>query len=477
MHAASVKLATVAAEFVQLSHQILVTLRKRGSEIEDIAIAIEAQLTALRERPLLRLAFIGQYSAGKSTIVRALTGREDIPIGAGITTDRATDYQWSEVVLLTDTPGLYTGNDDHDLIAKEAIRRADLLVFVVTNELPTLTITEKFKELAFDEHYYHKMFLVVNKMSREDGLFDELVTIYTRSFAELIAPFPINSLRVAFIDARDYLEGDLEASHFDDFIAALNKFVDQKGRLGQLHTPIQEVLSLVLQARNRQIPAAEGLPAVLMLERLEHKVTNALKMAETDKQEIVIDLCGTIVMAGQALAAELGEQPEVVAFQQSRDRTIVQLEQAIDAARSKVEAKVKERLTELEDDFIALIQSDIGLPVLEAIRIARQDKSASRSFAPTLGMANGMVRTYGNFSLRVLDVTAQLTGGKQGMDVLLGVRPAYDAIQKLGNLFRLGIRSWQQAKVANFAMDFVKTLTPWKSGLETALKLTAHKLR
>ena len=38
-------------------------------------------------RPL-NIVFIGQYSAGKSTIIRMLTGRDDIAVGAGITTER-----------------------------------------------------------------------------------------------------------------------------------------------------------------------------------------------------------------------------------------------------------------------------------------------------------------------------------------------------------------------------------------------------
>ena len=36
-------------------------------------------------RPL-NIVFVGQYSAGKSTILRMLTGRDDIAVGAGITT-------------------------------------------------------------------------------------------------------------------------------------------------------------------------------------------------------------------------------------------------------------------------------------------------------------------------------------------------------------------------------------------------------
>ena len=38
------------------------------------------------DKNTIKLVFAGQYSAGKSSILRLLTGRDDIAIGAGITT-------------------------------------------------------------------------------------------------------------------------------------------------------------------------------------------------------------------------------------------------------------------------------------------------------------------------------------------------------------------------------------------------------
>ena len=47
----------------------------------------------------IRLVFAGQYSAGKSSILKMLTGREDIAIGAGITTQQAYTYDWNGMQL------------------------------------------------------------------------------------------------------------------------------------------------------------------------------------------------------------------------------------------------------------------------------------------------------------------------------------------------------------------------------------------
>ena len=83
----------------------------------------------------IRLVFAGQYSAGKSSILKMLTGRTDIAIGADITTQQAHTYDWNGIEVV-DTPGIHTQlRPDHDEISYDAIASADMLVFVVTNEL------------------------------------------------------------------------------------------------------------------------------------------------------------------------------------------------------------------------------------------------------------------------------------------------------------------------------------------------------
>lgn len=42
--------------------------------------ALHKELALLGERTDLKLAFVGQYSSGKSTIISALTGNKDIKI-------------------------------------------------------------------------------------------------------------------------------------------------------------------------------------------------------------------------------------------------------------------------------------------------------------------------------------------------------------------------------------------------------------
>ena len=125
-------------------------------------------LETYKEDGVLSVAFIGQYSAGKSTIISALTGNRDIKIDADIATDKTTSYDWNGIKII-DTPGLFTDRQDHDAITYDAIDKADLLVFSLTYMLFDSVTVENFKKLAYEKGYAWKMMLVVNKMSDEAG--------------------------------------------------------------------------------------------------------------------------------------------------------------------------------------------------------------------------------------------------------------------------------------------------------------------
>lgn len=113
---------------------------------------------------MISIAFIGQYSSGKSTIIKALTGEKDILIDADIATGAVTSYEWGSGIWLVDTPGLKTGEkEEHDKMTQEEIERADLLVYCITSDLFSNITRDDFKALA--EQYRTKLFLVINKMS------------------------------------------------------------------------------------------------------------------------------------------------------------------------------------------------------------------------------------------------------------------------------------------------------------------------
>ena len=136
------------------------------NKIRDFASRIPSKIASDGEA--LQVVFAGQYSAGKSSILKVMTGREDIEIGSPPTTKEAQQFDWNGIKVV-DTPGIHTElRPDHDEITYEAISKAHLLVFVITNELFDSHIAEHFRKLAIEREKAHEMLLVVNKMQRSD---------------------------------------------------------------------------------------------------------------------------------------------------------------------------------------------------------------------------------------------------------------------------------------------------------------------
>ena len=202
------------------------------------------QLKEIDSETKLRIAFVGQHNSGKSTIVSALT-HKDIKISSNVETDKTTPYEWNDVIIY-DTPGLKAGvKESHDTEALNALKESDIVVFCLTSSLFDNILLEDFINLAYKQLYKGKMLLVINKMSMESGDYNELKENYTISIKKVFeeAGALIEDFEIAFIDAKDYLEGYededeelIELSHFNEFIDILNAKIVSKNLLGKIDT-------------------------------------------------------------------------------------------------------------------------------------------------------------------------------------------------------------------------------------------------
>ena len=121
--------------------EIEVLLLDVVSDVDDVMErllrGVSRHRRVLRERPeRLVVAFFGRTMAGKSTLVDTLSGGTGEAIGVGgQRTTRQTRYcDWGDVVLL-DTPGIGAFRGEKDArIARQDVRDADLVVFVLTDD-------------------------------------------------------------------------------------------------------------------------------------------------------------------------------------------------------------------------------------------------------------------------------------------------------------------------------------------------------
>ena len=210
----------------------------------------------------IKLVFVGQYSAGKSSIIKMLTG-EDVAIGAKITTQSSTPYEWNGLEII-DTPGIHTElRPDHDEITYEQINHAALLIFVITNEGFSQRMGNHFRTLAIEQKRAANMVLVVNKMDRTAlGNVSEQQQIIYEDLKKVTTPHDPKDLYVSFTDTASYFKAlqekdesrknrRLERSGHDVFIANLNRFVAKNGVLQKINLPLNTIAAVIREASGK----------------------------------------------------------------------------------------------------------------------------------------------------------------------------------------------------------------------------------
>ena len=218
---------------------------------------------ALSSESTILVVFAGQYSAGKSTIIKALTGCNDIETGASITTEKAHTYEWDGIkgIKIVDTPGIHTKlRPEHDEITYRCIADADLLVFVITNELFDSNLAQHFRTLAIERSKAHEMMLVVNKMRRcAKGNSPDSQKIIRDDLGKVLVPFTPEFLRTSFLDAEAAIESKAESdetaakalwrkSGMEPFLQELNGFVRDKGLAGRYTTALYNLEQVLQEA-------------------------------------------------------------------------------------------------------------------------------------------------------------------------------------------------------------------------------------
>lgn len=205
----------------------------------------------------VNVVFAGQYGAGKSSLLKYITGL-DIKTGGGITTDKVSYYDWHGVNIV-DTPGIVTqGRKDHDAITYNAVASADLLIFVMTAEGFPPELAEAFQKMAFDQGKSHEMMLVVNKMKMTalGNVAEQQKIIFDGNIHPVVDPLNEDDLYVSYIDLKSYesyldpnkqkhAEKFLRDSGMTLFYEKIEKFLADKKFMGSRTTNLY-VLSQIL---------------------------------------------------------------------------------------------------------------------------------------------------------------------------------------------------------------------------------------
>lgn len=337
----------------------------KSQELTNIRQKLHDGLKEYKKQGALTVAFVGQYSAGKSTVISALTGRRDIYIDADIATDKIAFYDWTGIRII-DTPGIFTDRQDHDDITYDAIEKADLLLFCLTDMLFDAITAENFKKLAYDKGYRWKMMLVINKMSASAGEEAQKISSYSHSLSEALKPYKLTEFPTCFIDAKDYcssVDRDDELSvkfaqrsRFSTFIEELNKFIERRSSLVRLDTPVRIVLGCIDDA---QIGFArnsdEDTTFLEVLLRLSRRINKERERLRTRVKSIMLEMSAAIITEGVNLASAVGDEK----FEDLNKQSEISVRKHYEKAGKALESVIETAIQSIQNEIEIELQSNL----------------------------------------------------------------------------------------------------------------------
>lgn len=442
-----------------------------------------------RKDDKIKLVFAGQYSAGKSTIIKMLTGNESIATGAEITTQEAHSYEWNGLEI-TDTPGVHTTlRPDHDEISYEAIASADMLVFVVTNELFDSYIADHFRKLAIDKDKAGEMILVVNKMDRAaKGNTPEQQEIIREGLKEVLAPYTPDQLHLSFLDAQSYLDSLeergsdpeladelLARSGYNEFVETLNSFVEEKSLSVKLTTELYMLDNILDKAIMDLQPKSSDSDIDALEENLvqqRHLLMDTRKRIGQEISDIYANGSASIRDLGLDAATIYGNSYDQEDFEERFKRYEKQVEGIMGMCQQEADDTVRTRLAELGENLddidnteftqnlmVRLVDKYDSLPDnVKKVFVAASNIETTKEIVIDSLIKSGLTAAFGDSADTVLKALSTTGASRKLISESLeeGSEAAVRAASRAGKTAAVASEAGKAAKVAGGVQKGVK---------------------
>ena len=462
-------------EFNYAKHQeVLLSLIEKTKNLlaetdnQDLVSKLDAELEQATDRKELSLAFVGQYSSGKSTIISAMTGDKQIKIDANVATDVVSKYEWNNILLM-DTPGILAGKkESHDEATKEALKESDLIFYVLTSQLFDDIIFNNFIDLAYNQRLADKMFIVINKMGMESGEYDELVENYTVSLQKIFAErgYSLDQFPVAFIDAYDYIEGVdekdeefIKLSHFGRFLDMLNAFVDQKGLIKkQFDTPVRILQSYL---KNIQVAAVDKTISDFY-NQFEQKLTSSEKELKRDVEQVLSWFDSSCMSEVINLSSEIGDIDEAVWTQKQNDLSN-KLSNMISEASDRIDTSINQNYDRLLKEMSEFSGKEALVKYAESIDAKINSPSISIEEKKSLTMQRNSLSYLKQGANAVSGMAPGVNSLSGGISGASG-STLHEGVLTIGHFFGKKFKPWEAVrwasnigKVAKFGIPVLAT--------------------
>ena len=208
---------------------------------------------------LFLVVVAGEFNAGKSSLINAIVGSEVMTEGATPTTDAVTMLRYAPEAMaisqqpgwvvralpvallqrmsIVDTPGTNAVLRHHEVLTREIVPRADVVLFVTSADRPFSETERAF--LAMLHEWQRKVVLVVNKIDLLNPQESQDVLNFVREQATALFGTTPMILPVSARKARAATAEAYAASGFAPLMSYLNERLDDRTRLRiRLESPL-----------------------------------------------------------------------------------------------------------------------------------------------------------------------------------------------------------------------------------------------
>lgn len=442
---------------------------------------LRGRLAEVRERLLakapLRLVLTGEWNAGKSSLINALTGA-DMKIDADVCTDVNASLDWQGLVIM-DTPGIQAQGSDteHDRLAREATVGADLVLFVITNELFNPRLADYLRFILDDSGLAlaSKTALVVNKIDRESNADETLLAEIQKALGPhqqvpflLCAAGKLLESKVAPPELQQRFIGQ---SRMAALTMAIDQFVDDAGALGRLATPLQVVAEVVdtLESNAVESPDAKNRLEIIRRQKvvLQSLQKRLLEIRKDWKQQAY----SKVIRQSEFAVNQIGEFTTSAdlqgLFESGMSQAVVDLDQLHAGIRCDIDEAISEAQGKLDE---------IG-----ASPLAQEIERAETTRAGLVGVGfNGARPDEHNIAGKLSQAATKPL--KEGLDAAARNAEAIrDVVYKVGKMMGKKFRPWEAIKtgqtIANAAGKVAKTLPFLAATLDLYMQYREEKVK
>ncbi|MCC9063572.1 GTPase [Flavobacterium piscisymbiosum] len=437
---------------------------------------LTSKLNITKESSELKVAFVGQYNAGKSTIISALTGRRDIKIDSNVATDVSCDYKWNNIKI-TDTPGILAGKvEKHDEFTKETLNQTDLIVYVLTSQLFDDVIFENFIDLAYNQNFNEKMLIAINKMSMEKGDFEILKKNYHESVLAVFKERGYDfDFEIVFIDAADYMEGIdekeeelIQLSNFSNFIETLNSFIEDKGIVQKaFDTPIR-----IIRGELSQIAFDEVDPNFsLILNKYQNRLLKHKTEIIRESEYLLENLKTKIIEEGYLVSSSIDQiSQEDFNVKQSKFNLLLETEST--STMSQIENLIKEKNRLLREEFEEISLDDDVSFYVENLKKDSERKKINPVFnSSSLESKIGLLNTLKQNSDKLISFSgADKAAGIFAKSSEISGSAGHTLVKNIGSTIGFKFKPWQAVRITknigNVAKFAGPALAVFSAGIE-----------